>query len=154
MSIQTHRREAVFGEGIFSNSTPSLRRPLPSLHPRVSGGAIYAKDAFLTFVKATLNYNKALGTATVNTITTGEGGAAYAAATGRNSEAAVRFCSLTFQANTAKFTDDSTLYMEMGWGSSWAAVLSICDRSKPTGTVVPTSGWKLVTGCPASTCNA
>ncbi|CAI5498923.1 unnamed protein product [Closterium sp. Naga37s-1] len=115
----------------------------------VSGGAIYAKDALLTFVKATLNYNKALGTATVNTITTGEGGAAYAAATGRNSEAAVRFCSSAFQTNTAKFMDGMTLYMETGLGSSWAAVLSICDGIKPTGTVVPTSGWKLVTGCPA-----
>ncbi|CAI5981659.1 unnamed protein product [Closterium sp. NIES-65] len=117
----------------------------------VSGGAIYAKDAAFTFVRATLNYNKALGTSTLNSITSGEGGAAYAAASGRNSEAAVRFCSSTFQANTAKFTDGSTLYMETGWGSSWAAVLSICDGSKPTGTVVPTTGWKLVTGCPAST---
>ncbi|CAI5529376.1 unnamed protein product [Closterium sp. Naga37s-1] len=58
----------------------------------VSGGAIYAKDALLTFVKVHLTYNKALGTSTLNTITTGEGGAAYAAATGRNPEAAVRFC--------------------------------------------------------------
>ncbi|CAI5464009.1 unnamed protein product [Closterium sp. Yama58-4] len=117
----------------------------------VSGGAIYAIDAAFTFVRATLNYNKALGTSNLNSITSGEGGAAYAAASGRNSEAAVRFCSSTFQANTAKFTDGSTLYMETGWGSSWAAVLSICDGNKPTGTVVPTTGWKLVTGCPAST---
>ncbi|CAI5511020.1 unnamed protein product [Closterium sp. Naga37s-1] len=116
----------------------------------VSGGAIYAKDAFLTFIKVKLNYNKALGTATANGVIAGEGGAAYAAASGLNSAAAVRFCSSTFQGNTAKFTDGSSLYMEAGWGLSWAAVLSICDGSMPTGIVVPTSGWKLVTGCPAS----
>ncbi|CAI5498922.1 unnamed protein product [Closterium sp. Naga37s-1] len=40
-----------------------------------------------------MNYNKALGTATANGVTAGKGGAAYAAASGLNSEAAVRFCS-------------------------------------------------------------
>ncbi|CAI5535622.1 unnamed protein product [Closterium sp. Naga37s-1] len=115
-----------------------------------NNAAIYAKDAAFTFVRPTLNYNKALGTSTLNTITAGEGGAAYAAATGRNPEATVCFCSSAFQSNTAKYMDGSTLYMEAGWvGSQWVAVLSICDRSKPSASVVPTSGWKLVTGCPA-----
>ncbi|CAI5512883.1 unnamed protein product [Closterium sp. Naga37s-1] len=117
-----------------------------------SGGAVYSKDAALTFVKTNLYSNKARGTAAVSVVTSGAGGAVYAAASGTNTEAAVRFCSTTaFQYNSARLVDGANLYLEAGVvGSRWAAALAFCGCSKPIGSVVPTSGWQLLTSCSAS----
>ncbi|CAI5498924.1 unnamed protein product [Closterium sp. Naga37s-1] len=74
----------------------------------VSGGAVYSKDAALTFVKTTLSNSIASGTKsyTVNSVTSGAGGAVYAAASRTNTDAAVRFCASTsFQANGARQAD-------------------------------------------------
>ncbi|CAI5535623.1 unnamed protein product [Closterium sp. Naga37s-1] len=118
-----------------------------------SGGAVNSKVAALTFVKANLLSNKAHGAAAVSGVTSGAGCAVYAAASGTNTEAALRFCSTTsFQYNSARVVDGANLYLEAGVvGSRWAAVLAFCGCSKPSGSVVPTSGWQLVTSCSSST---
>ncbi|CAI5498930.1 unnamed protein product [Closterium sp. Naga37s-1] len=160
----------LFADCIFFNSTAPMgggavnidaltfdafgltdRVPALTFLRYASGGAVYSKDAALTFVNTNLFSNKARGTAAVNGVTSGTGGAVYAAASGTNTDAALRFCSTTsFKYKGASVFDGANLYMEVGVvGSRWAAALAFCGCSKPSGSVVPTSGWQLLTSCSA-----
>ncbi|CAI5981645.1 unnamed protein product [Closterium sp. NIES-65] len=117
-----------------------------------SGGAIFSYGASLALARVTFKTNRALGTSLAGSFSSGLGGALYAVS-GLLTQSSLSFCSSSFSGNSGSAANGGSLYLQKAPGSpKFTGVVTFCSGSKPAGSVVPKSGWRVGSQCTASTC--